>query len=371
MDRRNFLAGVSGLLAAAPILPGLNLLNQNYRELDVEEADWRDIIPVKPNPATPQIKEALSTADLRDVLSAVAEIPGDPGFYGFSYSSIFEPVMMNYSSLAEFPLDDLISIFLDSNKQIIRSTFADPHQDYVKLEMAEWVGDDKEISIRPFSKDRNWDSIAAWIQEMQSSFQSKVSYSAWSLLLEAAKTSPALEVTNFIGKIKENIPLMKAAMRRTIGNSSSELMCGHVGPVQNLDRPGFCDLVRPQATDLYVPTHTYLALEQQFKSMVDEMNNMMRPEIDLRQEWDRFRPDNQRMTILGVNICHAPELSWWNKKLHWGVLFDLRHNDYCVQPYYDLPEMITRTIENGKVSGRVWGRLGMGVLDTRKIMLVK
>ena len=124
------------------------------------------------------------------------------------------------------------------------------------------------------------------------------------------------------------------------------------------------------ATDIYVPTHTYKMVNKYIKNMlIEDVKKDHKFEWHMTVERDIFNL-NQPIKMFGINIRHAPELSWWYPDKHFGVGIDLASRDSFVQVQRGKPTMFHKAITPYESEGFVWNEEGFGILNSCKVLLI-
>jgi hypothetical protein len=352
MERRNFLKGVAAMFAATAVPPHLNLVAQNLGE----DKDVPIVTP--PVPKIAEVKRLVEQISPTDIINAAATIPHDPARYGFSYNQLFEIVKLYPGEIPEFPLEFLHptesngadmtpSVVMNKDNEMVSSN---PGQDYVHLEWADFTSKPATMPKR-YTYDMRWDVMSRWIQEMQHSFQAEVARTAWQCILKAAESRNIVVKTddNWLDGLLRKVSVTKTVMRRNGGGNSSSM------------RRGMC-------TDIFVPTQTY-------KRITDYLSKQKSDELD-RQilSQDKFNVfdvgHSPALRVSGVNIKHAPELSWYENKSHFGMAADLSRHDTSIIAVRDDPTMFHKDL-GSEIEGFVWQDVGMCVLDPRKLVMVQ
>ena len=355
LDRRDFVKSLAAVFAAAPILPSLDLVKQNLGEVDNDSFDsyLREIPPLRQR--TESIVKDASFADI--IAAANDAMLKDTERYGFSYSKIFEAIKIEAGQIPEFPLDFLAPqraknglskpktsnpvVYLDTDKSVVVDAFA---EDYLYVPSIDFEGDwiDFEIS----NAIGKWDRVSAWVQVVRYSYYKKVAKAAWDVLMAAAKENPVLSIEDFTD-VQRMISLCKVSMRRNGSVDSTSIF-------------------RNRATDLYVPTHTFFKIHNAIGSMLDQETVPTKFEWHFHMEPNILDP-KKAMSVFGVRVQHAPELSWYDSEKDFGVVLDA--GDSFVNIHMNEPTMFHKQIQPWLSSGMAWNTQGFAVLNSNKVML--
>jgi len=340
MERRNFLKGAVASLFTLPIASHHNLIAKNLIELDKHEdllIEYENSIPVAPLYPTPE-----TSVDLRNLTNAInsGPISGREGLYGFSYDKIFEKYKIASGCSMEFPLDFLTS---QQSEAIILDTTKVPTRiigDYVRLTPAEF-SHQGEANVRHFQKSQ-WDVIKQWIDSLIYGLQEKIARSSWDCLMIAAETNVPIPTKGLLDyNIHQTIGLAKTIFHRD----------------------------RLRCTDIFLPTHTYIPFKLWTDQRLEELSD--RRDIGVEEAW-LFNSHHNNVIVRGVNIHHAPELSWYTYGKDIGIACDLSRRTIGVHASYDEPIMTPLIpIDRYFYQASIWQDLAIGVFSPTQVRLIQ
>ncbi len=297
-------------------------------------------------------------------LAKALEMPLRQGvLVGDIVRNLFEPMVMEPGSVAEFPLDLLAP---GNEKHFVAYTnpgngrIAERHVegDYVMVPTYS-IASAIDWLLR-YAREARWDIVARAMQVLEASFVKKINDDGWHTLLSAAVDRNILvyDADAQAGQFtKRLVSLMKTVMRRNGGGNTASIKRGRL-------------------TDMFVSPE---AIEDIRNWGVDQVDEITRREIFVTADGSLTR-------IFGVNLHDLDELgegqeyqNFFTTQLSASLEssdnelvmgFDMSNNDSFLMPIkqevqiFDDPTLHRQ--QRAGVYG--WAELGFAVLDNRRIL---
>ena len=278
---------------------------------------------------------------------------------------IFEPIVLETNTTAEFPLD-----FISPGTENQYVAFTIPNQGYIPQRQVE--GDYVQVPVYDtgaaidwllkYARDARWDIVGRAMEVMKAQFTKKLNDDGWHTLLAAAvdRNIIVLDSDAADGQFtKRLVSLMKTVMRRNGGGNSTSMNRG-------------------QLTDMYVSPE---AMEDIRNWNVDQVDEITRREIFVADG------ENAMNRIFGINLHDLDELGEGQEyQAYFGndlsgtmpgstveivVGLDLRRNDSFVMPIREELEIFEdAALHRQKRAGLYgWQSSGFASLDGRRVLL--
>ena len=301
-------------------------------------------------------------------LAVALEMPLRQGVLnGDVLGGIFEPIRLEQSATAEFPLD-----LLAPGKEKEHVAYTIPNHGYIPERHVE--GDYVMVPtydianaidwLLKYARDARWDIVGRAMEVLEAGFVKKLNDDGWHTLVASAfdRNIVVLDSDAAAGQFtKRLVSLLKTVMRRNGGGNSTSLNRG-------------------QLTDLYQSPE---AMEDIRNWNVDQVDEVTRREIFVSGDDD----DAVMNRIFGVNLHVLDELGegqeyqlFYDNELSGSlpggdvelvVGLDLRRNDSFVMPIREEVQIFEdENMHRTKRAGLYgWAEQGFAVLDNRRVIL--
>lgn len=308
----------------------------------------------------------VDSLDATHELAKALELPLRQGVLdGNILDGIFEPIQLEQSATAEFPLD-----FLSPGTEKNFVAYTIPNHGYIPQRNVEGdyvmvptydIGAAIDWNLK-YARDARWDIVGRAMEVMEAQFVKKLNDDGWHTIISAGvdRNIVVLDSDASAGQFtKRLVSLMKTVMRRNGGGNTTSLNRGAL-------------------TDLYVSPE---AMEDIRNWNVDQIDEVTRREIFVADG------DNALNRIFGVNLHDLDELGEGQEyqRFYTGQLgatvptgdveivvgLDLRRNDSFVMPIRETLQVFEDdTLHRQRRAGVYgWQEQGFSILDSRRVIL--